>query len=211
MKNKTFNLSNKEVLKGIDGAILDIEGEYLAYIASLVPDNGVVVELGSHKGKSTCYIGSALKQSGKKNVSLHCVDLWTIGDINKQYSTLRPNRPYGEMYHSQGAYNLFNSQTKRLGISDLIVPHIIDTVELSKTWEIPIDFLFIDADHLYEGVHADWENWNGFVKKGGYVSFHDYNNEWEGVQRVVDTEVDYSEWKKVDVIMSLCTIKKKLK
>ena len=206
--NNLLKLPNKEVLKGIDGAISDIEGEHLAYMTSLVPDNGIVVELGSHKGKSTCYIGSALKHCGKRNVFLHCVDLWTKGSINKQYSITNPLRNYGWMYHSQGAYNLFNSQTARVGITDLIVPHMIDTTELSKSWDKPIDFLFIDADHLYEGIHDDWENWSGFVKKGGYVSFHDYNNEWEGVQRVIDTEVDYEKWERFAQVISLCTIRK---
>lgn len=209
MKNNfLLQLPNKEILKGIDGAILDTEGEHLAYIASLVPKTGVVVELGSHKGKSTCYIGSSLKHAGKNKVSLHCVDLWTKGDINTQYSILRPERNYGQMYHSADAYRLFNSQTARVGISYLITQHMVDTIELSEAWDTPIDFLFIDANHLYEGIHGDWENWNGFVKKGGYVSFHDYNNQWEGVQRVVDKEVDYTKWKKIATVNSLYTIKK---
>lgn len=35
----------------------------------------------------------------------------------------------------------------------------------------PIDLLFIDGDHKYEGVKADWENYSPFVK--GHVVFHD--------------------------------------
>jgi len=207
--NKLLELPNKETLRSIEGAILDVEGEHLAYMASLVPNNGIVVELGSYKGKSACYIGSALKYCEKKNVFLHCVDLWTKGDINKQYSVTNPLRNYGVMYHSLRAHKKFNSQTTRVGITDLIVTHMIDTTELSKSWDKPIDFLFIDANHLYEGVHADWENWNGFVKKGGYVAFHDYKKLWKDVQRVVDTEVDYEKWERFAQVISLCTIKKK--
>ena len=64
--NKLLELPNKETLRSIEGAILDVEGEHLAYMASLVPNNGIVVELGSYKGKSACYIGSALKYCEKK-------------------------------------------------------------------------------------------------------------------------------------------------
>ena len=36
-----------------------------------------------------------------------------------------------------------------------------------------LDFLFIDGDHSYEGVKADWEDYRGFVRPGGLVAFHD--------------------------------------
>lgn len=37
----------------------------------------------------------------------------------------------------------------------------------------PIDFLFIDGDHTYEGVRADWLAWSPLVRPGGLVAFHD--------------------------------------
>lgn len=36
-----------------------------------------------------------------------------------------------------------------------------------------IDFLFIDGDHTYEGVKADYENYSPLVSKGGLIAFHD--------------------------------------
>lgn len=36
-----------------------------------------------------------------------------------------------------------------------------------------VDFLFIDADHTYEGVKRDFETYAPFVRKGGVVAFHD--------------------------------------
>lgn len=36
-----------------------------------------------------------------------------------------------------------------------------------------LDFLFIDGDHTYEGVKQDYEMYKGFVKKGGFIGFHD--------------------------------------
>ena len=35
------------------------------------------------------------------------------------------------------------------------------------------DVIFIDGDHRYEGVRADWEHWRGSVNPGGIVAFHD--------------------------------------
>lgn len=36
-----------------------------------------------------------------------------------------------------------------------------------------IDFLFIDADHSYEGVKQDFKNYSRLVKKDGLIAFHD--------------------------------------
>lgn len=37
----------------------------------------------------------------------------------------------------------------------------------------PYDWLFIDADHYYEGVKADWENYRPICAPGAIVVFHD--------------------------------------
>ena len=37
----------------------------------------------------------------------------------------------------------------------------------------PYDFIFIDADHRYEAVRADWENYRGMIAPGGIFAFHD--------------------------------------
>jgi len=37
----------------------------------------------------------------------------------------------------------------------------------------PVDFLFIDGDHSYEGVKADFETYAPFVRPGGFIAFHD--------------------------------------
>jgi len=36
-----------------------------------------------------------------------------------------------------------------------------------------LDLLFLDGDHSYEGVKADWNDYRGFVRPGGLVAFHD--------------------------------------
>ena len=41
------------------------------------------------------------------------------------------------------------------------------------TWTQPIDFLFIDADHSWEGIERDWRDWTPHVVAGGLVALHD--------------------------------------
>lgn len=45
--------------------------------------------------------------------------------------------------------------------------------EIGHTFNLPIDFLFIDADHSYEAVKADWNQWFPKVKRDGYIALHD--------------------------------------
>ncbi len=37
----------------------------------------------------------------------------------------------------------------------------------------PIEFVFIDGDHSYDGLRADWEGWAGLIAPGGVVGLHD--------------------------------------
>lgn len=45
-----------------------------------------------------------------------------------------------------------------------------------------VDFLFIDADHSYEAVKKDFENYSPFVRKKGWIAFHDIANSTVGVK-----------------------------
>ncbi len=37
----------------------------------------------------------------------------------------------------------------------------------------PLDFLFIDGDHTYQGVKQDFELYKPLVRKGGFIALHD--------------------------------------
>jgi hypothetical protein len=51
-----------------------------------------------------------------------------------------------------------------------------------------LDYVFIDAEHTYEGVSADIKLWLPKVKPGGWIGGHDYGNlpRFPGVQKAVD-------------------------
>ena len=60
------------------------------------------------------------------------------------------------------------------------------TVEAARTFTRPIDFVFIDADHGYEGVRDDIRAWWDHVRPGGIVAGHDFDHsDWPGVRRAV--------------------------
>ena len=41
---------------------------------------------------------------------------------------------------------------------------------------LPIDFLFIDGDHTWQGLQEDWASWSGKLSIGGIVALHDSAN-----------------------------------
>ena len=65
----------------------------------------------------------------------------------------------------------------------------INSLEYYKEWKLPIDILIIDGDHSYDMVKADFNNYEKFVKKGGYIFIHDTIS-WEGVKKFLP-EIKY--------------------
>jgi len=53
--------------------------------------------------------------------------------------------------------------------------HSIETLRKIKAIlrDNKVDFLFIDADHSYEGIKKDFEMYSLLVRKGGIIAFHD--------------------------------------
>jgi hypothetical protein len=45
--------------------------------------------------------------------------------------------------------------------------------EAARSWQGSVDFLFIDGDHSWEGLRADWEGWSPHLVSGGIVCLHD--------------------------------------
>jgi len=64
-----------------------------------------------------------------------------------------------------------------------------DSKEVDWTGK-PIDLIFIDGNHTYDGVIGDIDNFVHLVRRNGLVFFHDYHNQrWE-VKRAVDERFD---------------------
>ena len=112
---------------------------------------GMIVEIGSYKGKST------------KTLALASPESWIIA-ID----------PYPKNYYEETDMEKvkkeFLSNTKGLNIT--LIQKFSATV--GKAWEDKIDLLHIDGNHSYRSVKGDIELFVPHVKKGGVVLFHDY-------------------------------------
>jgi len=137
------------------------------------------VEIGSWKGKSSSYMAVEIANSNK-NIDFHCVDTWegsiehkNDSKLNELYDTFNDNMKSLKQYH----------KTIRL-----------PSTEAAKKFEDnSLDFVFIDASHVYEDVKADIIAWLPKVKSGGVLAGHDYyanNTDVEGVKLAVDELLD---------------------
>ncbi|HLA87371.1 MAG TPA: class I SAM-dependent methyltransferase [Anaerolineales bacterium] len=184
-----------ELALGLDGPISAVEGAHLAHLAHLVPDGGTIVEIGTNVGKSASFMGFGLRFAKNFKAKVHCVDLWSLGGKTQQKN-----------YRSQDKFSKFQENIKRLGLQDVLTGHVAESTEFSKTWKEPIDLLFIDAGHTYEAVRADYESWQGFVKAGGFIAFHDYVDKCPGVVQLIDQEVipdlQWQDWQQVQRLIS---------
>ena len=89
-----------------------------------------------------------------------------------------------------------------------------------ESWEISIDVLFIDGDHTYDAVVQDFNQWIPYVRKDGYILFHDsniapgtaegkYNKGWPGPSRLVIELEKHPAVKLVEKIHSITVFQKK--
>lgn len=76
----------------------------------------------------------------------------------------------------------------------------------SVPWELTLDVPYLDADHTYEGVKADYNNYAKWVRPGGLIIFDDYlqpGNATNGVKKFVD-ELDQQILYKSNRFVILC-------
>jgi predicted O-methyltransferase YrrM len=65
------------------------------------------------------------------------------------------------------------TQTQTLIRADSHDPQTVRSLDGLKA---SVDFLFIDGDHSYDGVRADFENYAPLVRPGGLIAFHDVDS-----------------------------------
>lgn len=51
-----------------------------------------------------------------------------------------------------------------------------DDMEVVKTWDKPIDHLFIDTSHKFEHTLSELREWGKWVKPEGIITLHDVSN-----------------------------------
>lgn len=145
----------EEIFK-VPGMLTPAEGGFLYQLAQLESRNGVIVEIGSWKGKSTILLASgSMKVGGEK---VFAID---------------PHKPLAEEGYVEDTEAEFRKNIMAAGVQDHVVPMVMTSEEAAKGWSKPIRLLWIDGDHRYEQVKRDFLLWSPHVVEGGIIAMHD--------------------------------------
>ncbi|HLM33372.1 MAG TPA: class I SAM-dependent methyltransferase [Gaiellaceae bacterium] len=139
------------------------EGETLYTLAQKCTGRGVIVEIGSWRGKSTTCLGLGSKAG--RGVKIYSIDR-----------------------HTDGTFPDFQVNIEKAGITELVTPIRSRSQDAWQDFDEPIELLFIDGAHQYDLVKDDFDHWVPKVVEGGVVAMHD-TTWFEGPRRVADEMV----------------------
>jgi len=151
---ETKNFTNK-----IDGWLTDREGELLYNLAKNCIGKGVIVEIGSWKGKSTIWLGKGSKSGNK--IKIYAIDPHTGSSKLKK------------MYGKVNTFEEFEKNVKNANVSDIVVPIKKTSKETAENFNEPVELIFIDGAHEYKLIKLDFEIWFPKVIDCGIMAFHD--------------------------------------
>ena len=84
--------------------------------------------------------------------------------------------------------------------------------DVAPSFDDPVDMIFIDANHSYDAVRRDWEDWTPKLRAGGIVAMHDVRvasnssvrlGSMDFFERVVASDTGYEEIAAVDALVVL--------
>jgi predicted O-methyltransferase YrrM len=187
MTNTTADFGShvKLLIADIPGWLTDEEGEALYELARACRGDGVIVEIGSWKGKSTVCLG--LGSRAGKSIPIYAVDP-----------------------HADYRFGDFKTNLERAGIADLVRPVASLSQEAADGFDEPIELLFVDGSHEYDLVLEDFEKWVPKVVDGGWIAFHDTT--WtKGPRKVVGQGIYRSRrFKDVKFVVGSTTVARKV-
>ena len=128
-------------------------------------NNSHFVEIGSWRGRSSSFMAVEIVNSGY-DIKFDCVDTWEGSWEHKEHDLVK----------NTSLWEDFIKNTTP-------VKKIINPIKLKSSLayklykDESLDFVFIDASHIYSDVVSDILNWLPKVKIGGIIGGHDYLSE----------------------------------
>jgi len=140
----------------LPGMLTAGEVECLYRLGQINHCNGVIVEIGSWKGRST--VALARGASRVHDAKVYAID---------------PHKPLPVEGYTEDTEAAFMANIKKTGVADRVVPMIMTSEQAARGWNQPVRLLWIDGDHRYESAKLDFTLWEPHVVVGGIIAMHD--------------------------------------
>ena len=184
------------------------EAVYLYKAAnSIAREEPTIVEIGTWQGKSAVIFGQAVKKHS--NAKVICIDPFNAsGDLKSQpdYQTITDSMV---MSLKEACFQ----NLKQNGVEGVVELIEGRSYEFVRSWNKPIDLLFIDGDHEYAAVKRDLHDWSPFLVNGGLLVMDDVsmaNLRHENPGRVVrESILDNPDWSDCFQIGTIHTARKR--
>ena len=149
---------------------------YPIYLAAVrdAPKGATLVEVGVFLGHSLAYLARCALDSGRDDLTLVGIDPWEWNGTHPDVQAVL-DEAGGK---SRDAFDLM---MRRHAPEELARVNVLQ----AKSADIhhPAWFVFVDADHSYEGVRDDIAHWEPLVAPGGILAGHDHTDQFPGVKR----------------------------
>lgn len=139
----------------IEGYLSERDIRLLALLAACPTTRGVILEIGSFKGKSAIILAKAAALADRATIV--AVDPFVHEAL-----------PGGE--HSRQE---FDATLRRHGVADRVDFHQECSSDLARRWRDPIRLLWIDGDHAYAAAKSDLAGFLPCLADGAVVAMHD--------------------------------------
>jgi predicted O-methyltransferase YrrM len=164
----------------IKGFLADDEAEALYLHAQQSSNLGAIFEIGSYCGKSTIYLGAAVKAN---NGIVFALDHHRGSEEHQLGEEYHDGELYDSSVELMDTFKEFRKNMRAADLEDTVVPVVSSSLTASRHWSTPLGMLFIDGGHSLEAAMNDYQSWVSHIKSGGILAIHDiFPNPAEGGQ-----------------------------
>jgi hypothetical protein len=159
---------------------MTLEGlHYLGAMAKLVPENGIIVEVGPLYGSSTW----VLAKNAHPSVKIYSIDTWKD---EPWVEALRVKKYPDAPALSLNAFKKYTEDCENIYPIQGWAPDIVST-----SWNDKIDLFFDDASHGNPGLHNNLNFFKSHLNNKFIICGDDYSSGWRDIISEVDLLTDY--------------------
>ncbi len=176
---ENYNRHVDEILdaaRGVEGFLTDREMRFLVLLGACPSAEGSILEIGSFKGRSSIILSKSAAMAGDPSVS--AIDPLTS-----------PAETDPDLMGKKSVWDDFQENLKQADVFEHIDFHQTTSEEAAKIWDRKLRLLWIDGDHTYKGVKADFDNFVSHLSDRGIIAMHDVLNQFDGGIRVFTEDI----------------------